>query len=357
MQTLFETTPSPIKQYSINLMWINDKKSESQQYISNEATDEAVIQRLLRPAVEWAKANPEAKINLWFDSEYTTDIAIQNTRRLLSQLIESNHLDNINFRDIRSIAMVKQNIDAFSDKIPIYFRVDLLKCIIVVEAIERESQDAAIFADLEVGDAREQRMSKDELFPSYRQKYGCCMNMNGSRIENQFLQLYNNKVMLEAMKVAVINASLKRIEYALTFAPKRLENYQQSVYQSLLWDLMDYYRAIRDRKPILVLAEPSNYENVEPFDLEKHGYAAFGFNCASSSVKEDSHFRIERSHSIPAINVFIGRGGSRHSCYPFIDRAPADGKAYCVTLMELDPQYAPPHHLEMHAEEQQRNKC
>ena len=82
---------------------------------------------------------------------------------------------------------MKQNIDAFSDQIPVYFRIDLLKCIIVIDAIERDSQDAAIFADLEVGDGREHRMSKEELFPSNRdpQRSGFFMNTNGGRIEGE----------------------------------------------------------------------------------------------------------------------------------------------------------------------------
>ena len=142
---------------------------------------------------EWAKANPEATINLWYDSEYTTSFAVAEVQKML--LI----FPNIHLCDIRTIPIVAMNPDVFSDQVPIYLRIDLLKTIIVVDAIERGRDDSAIFADIEVGDKRSpdqtRRMDKNELFDAITLTQ---LNLHGLLMveaypaENQFLQLINH---------------------------------------------------------------------------------------------------------------------------------------------------------------------
>jgi hypothetical protein len=68
--------------------------------------------------------------------------------------------------DVRQISVVRDNPDVFSSQIPVYYRVDMLKVIVLIYSIENEGCDAAIFSDLEVGEQRpkKDRMDKSELF-------------------------------------------------------------------------------------------------------------------------------------------------------------------------------------------------
>ena len=66
---LLINTIEDVKQYSINLIWINDKLDPNNDklisiFANGYKKDEP---SLFFSLVEWAKANPEAIINLWHD--------------------------------------------------------------------------------------------------------------------------------------------------------------------------------------------------------------------------------------------------------------------------------------------------
>ena len=341
----FQPSSSEIKTYSIHLMWINETRKEAQPYISTEETEEAMNTRLLRPALEWAKSNHEATVSIWYDSAFTSPTAIENTQMVLTRLMHEQNLSNIQLRDIHEIPIVQQNPDTFTDQIPVYFRVDLLKCIILVDAIERGHQDSAIFSDLEVGDARpaKDRMSKEELFTQsiieLMKKHGIILNKNGPRTENQFIQLFNHKQMLEALKFIVINMGLKRIEYVLnTLDPRYLNQYTESVYLTMLQQLPSYFSAISNHQPITII-NTKNYEET-PYFFEEHGYDPLGYVVnPAGSIGETISF--EKTRCAVSRDVDVSRGGNSHRDYPYIPRPPANGKTYSCTLMELDPSFLP----------------
>lgn len=190
------------KDYSINLMWINKTLDPSKPYIAGKYNRESeIINDVLAKAVKWKQANPDAKVTIWYDSEYTTPQAIANTRKLLDT--------NINLRDIREISAVKDNPDVFSDHVPVYFRVDLMKLLLCVHDIETEHQQCSIFSDLEVGDQRKDqgRMKKHELFNDQAMKtlmkYGILFNDDRGHIENQFIQLFNKPETIQAVKLFI----------------------------------------------------------------------------------------------------------------------------------------------------------
>ena len=206
-----------IDEYSINLMWINKVLNIQQKYISSAKDKNNLHRNLLAPVIKWAIANKDAEVNLWYDSVHTTVEAVDETKKELDILTSKQSINNIYLRNIRDIPIISINKDAFSDQTPIYYRVDILKAIIIVFSIENENKDVAIFTDLEVGNRRpnKDRMGKDELFDSATmkklEKYGLIHNY----IENQFLQLKNNELMIKSIKHAIINANLMRAEFIL----------------------------------------------------------------------------------------------------------------------------------------------
>ena len=333
--------------YSIHLMWINKTKNEAQPYICAEQSEADVTQRLLRPAIEWARANPDANVFIWYDSEHTTSAAVENTHTLLTQLMQGNQISNLKLRDVRDIPIVQNNPDAFSDLIPVYFRVDLLKCMILVDAIEREHQDSAIFSDLEIGDGRpaKDRMTKQELFAPEIMKLlneaGLILGLNGPREENQFIQLINKKNMIEALKIVVINAGLMRLMHMLnTYGPRYLPQMAQSVFVSMGQSLPKYYTALEKQEAIGVYIKGSP---IEPFSLDKHGYEPFGLLVNPSGYMQPTLRYPPGDITCATRNVDCIRGGNSHEGYDFVPRAPANGSDhYTCTLMALaEPSAAP----------------
>jgi hypothetical protein len=351
------TIPMP-RSYSINLMWINKTLKTDQKYISTSKDKKTLNAELIDPILKWALANPEAEVNLWYDSMHATKEQVHDTQNELSEQLEESGIKNVRLRDVREIPIVKANPDAFSDQIPIYHRVDLFKPIILVHSIESEKRDSAIFTDLEVGNQRvsKDRMGKNELFkPSVMKKvskYGLILNKGGisekGRAENQFLQLVDNPRMISSIKHAIINTNLARTEYALNHPDKELwvpELEAGSVYISTQQDVFNYYNStssgntIKVRPDVLGLGTPSDpWIDYRP---EEHGYTPFGNGFMprmhspfvitqdgeAERPEEVTQFAAKKvGFNSPARRVGV-RNGNAHSTdwSHLIPRPPADG--------------------------------
>lgn len=355
--------------YSINLMWINKTLNINQQFLSSAQNEEQLKKGLLLPAVKWAITNPTAEVNLWYDGEYATHQALQNTQNILNKLMQEQLIDNIKLKDVREISIVKNNPDVFSDQIPIYFRVDILKPIIIVHSIEDDNNDSAIFTDIKVGDFRDfdDRMTKDELFkPSILKKLnsqGLIMGASGSKnirgvkgsTENQFFQLVRNPKMIEAIKVAIINANLIRAvsalndqEYRSLFVPEL----SRAVYPDVLHDAYAYYDLLSQNKQVLVRPDIIGLGSAtDPwvnYDPKKHGYLPFG-NIRNPSSRTtiilDHQGKVIGRGKVSNLNFELdgpsrnvdGKEGSDHdeAWSNLVHRFPADGgDTYHVQLWE-----------------------
>src|SRR5258708_34897081 len=128
---MLSLSPLPLQRipshYSINLMWINLTLDPSKPYICTYTTESDLITQFLDKAKKWKAANPEAEVNIWYDSKFITQKSLQDTQSVLNKMGQQDSSFNIKLRDIRDIDIVKNNPDVFSDNVPIYFRIDLLK--------------------------------------------------------------------------------------------------------------------------------------------------------------------------------------------------------------------------------------
>lgn len=242
-----------LSKYCINLMWINAEKNKDSTFIANGKTESTFKTDIITPVIEWAKANPEATINLWYDSAHTTENAIKKTNDSLKDQLEKAGVLNVKMRDVRDIPCVKNNPDIFTEGIPIYFRVDLLKLIVLLHAIADENADSAIFSDLEVGDLRpsKDRMNKEELFtPEVRDglnRIGLVTNKNDIRRENQFLYLYKNPFILDAVRLS-INTNFSRVMKYLTDPRGQCRNIGElntTVYATMFNEIADFFNALQ----------------------------------------------------------------------------------------------------------------
>jgi hypothetical protein len=274
---------------------IQEKLAELKSSISPEMQEKEFVKtELLMPALEWAEINPNADINIWFDSVYAADNSLQNTQELLMELITERNLQDkisvgkIRFHDVREIEVVKSNPELFSYPIDLYFRIDLLKSVITLHEIEDKGKYSAIFTDTDTCDKR--KLSETELFS---QEYMAALEKNGgfllaaegARVENFFLQLINNPGMLEATRQAIINVNLARAQCALNIAdPDRrkncISNLQSCAVFAAQRNVFNYYKTLVTADGVRVRVD----ENFKPcgegqwvdYNPSTHGYEMFG---------------------------------------------------------------------------------
>lgn len=109
--------------YSVNLIWINKILDVNAKYIYNGFDPE---KNFFQPISLWIEKNPNAFINVWFDSKHTTRQALEESRKVLYKYT------NVRLLDIRRLPLIKRYRAAFSHVVPIYFRVDCVRMIIAL---------------------------------------------------------------------------------------------------------------------------------------------------------------------------------------------------------------------------------
>ena len=208
----------PVHFYTVNLMWINRKFDPNQQYIYPACSEEQLMKKLLQPVYKWALVTQGGVIQLWFDSLLTPKKAVQKTVQLLQGYVaEHPELAPILFRDVRELPIVQQHPIIFSDKLPIFFRVDLLRVIAQVHDVSTGVTPYFVYADLDI-----KPLSREELFDEEAMQnlktFGLvlayCPKFAG--FENNFQMLScHNKKMLEAMNYLLIELNIQRAYNAL----------------------------------------------------------------------------------------------------------------------------------------------
>ena len=215
---LHEPADVPITpdQYSINLMWINKDKMRSEQefLLGNGFTSEErrldFQQRFVRPISKWALANPESTINIWIDSEMATSVAIERSSAALKAALEGQSSGKVQFRDVRTIETVKSHGEVFTERMPVYFRVDLLRAIAADHVLKNQENQFFVYGDIDM-----QPLSADELFDkktlTFLDDFGFVMAKGGHLgFENGFQILNgNNLQFMDSHQKVIIDLSLE----------------------------------------------------------------------------------------------------------------------------------------------------
>lgn len=148
---IYEPSELPIKpdQYSINLMWINKEKIPDSQEFLFDNKDE-FEKKFIEPVSKWAKAHPESVINIWVDIEMATSDAIERSKKALLNALEGTSHGKINFRDVRSLDIVRSNSEVFNEQMFIYFRADLLRAIVADDTLRKKETKFCVYGDLDM---------------------------------------------------------------------------------------------------------------------------------------------------------------------------------------------------------------
>lgn len=203
------------KNYSINLMWINREVDVNQAHIYPSNNKNGYGKQFLTTILAWMKKNPENTVSVWFDSQLITKHAVENTQRCINQEVAKykEKIAKIELKDIRNLTKVKKNPEVFSPEIPVYFRTDLLRAIIMDESIRQNKDSYFVYSDFDV-----KPLTKTQLFDKKTlenlNKYNFVMahESNALKFENSFQIFTYNEKLLKAVKLMVINANISRAQ-------------------------------------------------------------------------------------------------------------------------------------------------
>jgi hypothetical protein len=177
--------------YSLNFLWLHKEPLLSPPLSHLMGDDERQFQKqIFEPIFDWQSKQPGANINFWYDSYMIVgDVVnvIDTTKEKLKQM--GIILDNLNFRDIRTISIVNSHAHLFKESVEIYFRVDFAKILIADHIMRHEDVQYPITIDGDVvAVSREQLFAESTL--ERLNNLGCIFGATkGSGPENSFIML------------------------------------------------------------------------------------------------------------------------------------------------------------------------
>ena len=227
-----------IKPYGINLMWVNKSLTEENTYIFPEKEADGYF----LVTQEWAKSNPDSQyLYLWYDSEFVSLNQVGNTKARLENkgvdthesdsLIKQHKACKIILQDLRKIPLVGEYQQVFSEKIDIYFRVDLLRVILADHLIKDKGERGYIvYSDFNVAWLSYDKLFEDQPYKKYTgytgyrytmkdlDEIGLVLAVNN---RDDFLRLYPyengfyilnaaKKTMVKACRLALIDINILR---------------------------------------------------------------------------------------------------------------------------------------------------
>ena len=243
--------------YSINLMWINATPSPEQKYIY-PAKDEGGWNDFIERIRTWTKLNPDATVNLWFDSFHISETAIVNTKCAFEK--EPLFGQRIALRDVRDLPEVSRNPIAFSNKTPVFYRVDLARMIAAFNLLSDQRERHFVYGDIDMSPISESELFDSETTDNLN-KFGFVFTRaagNGLKFENGFFIFGNQRPkFLEEVRAHCEHCLQIGADYALgEAAGKKSDLWLVDVVFQKLPDVVGYFYieegwATRDRKDFL----------------------------------------------------------------------------------------------------------
>lgn len=233
---IYEPSDPPInpKAYSVNLMWINEKKMmEDQKFLMrrkihynfskkhciylfgttkiDDIEAKHFQDNFINPISDWAIKNCGSSINIWYDSNLATEKAIENLKKTLLDQLNGKPHGTIYFRDIRKIEIVQKNQKVFQESVSVYFRADLLRAIVGDYILRNKEVQFYVYADFDM-----QALFCNEIFDKRTvdslKSYGFVMGKTRNGLSENGFQIINgnNKAFLNLHKKRIIDANIKR---------------------------------------------------------------------------------------------------------------------------------------------------
>lgn len=214
------------KQYSINLMWINRDSCPDQPHIYPSNSKNNYGKQYVDTIIQWAKGNPESTINFWFDSSLVSEKTITATREQLEREATKHALSpsSINLKDVRSLQQATKTPEVFTPEIPVYWRTDFFRCVIIKEELEKKPNTCCIYTDFDMTPmAKRALFDKKSLKHLQEHKFVMAHEHNLLQFENSFQMSEYDEQLLKAMQDILIDGNVIR---AHSFLQDRQERQQ-----------------------------------------------------------------------------------------------------------------------------------
>jgi hypothetical protein len=215
---IYEPSDVAVKadEYSLNFMWVNEKKmSEDQDFLLGDGDTPIkrkidFERRFVDPISIWAKENPGSPINIWFDGEMINSGAIDRSYSALRSVLDPTSYRKINFRDVRSVEVVRSLPKVFSEEVSVYFRVDLLRAIVADYTLSEKETKYFVYGDLDVKPVSRQALF-DKRTVNFLNEYGFVLAKNNKiGFENCF-QIINgeNQQLMDSHRKVIISLNIE----------------------------------------------------------------------------------------------------------------------------------------------------
>lgn len=142
--------------------------------------------------------------------------AVENTRVLIEAHAQQHtEMAPIVLRDVRTIPKVTQHPKVFSEWVPVYFRVDLLRPIIAMHILSNHETNCFVYGDLDMEPlSQEQLFDQDTVYKLER--HGFVLAGYRCLVENGFQMISNsNRLLFEAMEWVLVELNIQRAYNAL----------------------------------------------------------------------------------------------------------------------------------------------
>lgn len=284
--------------YSINLMWIFKDKDPQEKYVFPVKYENKEIEPVIKG---WATKNTDAPIVFWYDSKQVSPDQISNSQDLFNSLnktLERKPGKEITLRDVQTLAKAQEEPEVFSDRTPLYFRVDILRVMAAIPYIEScgDNKCFFVYADISVDP-----MSKAQLFDKKTTeklaKYGALfakgptslgVSLGTFGVEHIFHIISNNKPkLLEALKTVTIDLNIERAKNALQGKLDTKVKPQTNALQELIYEsiprLFEYFYHLEGLGEIL--------KNGVKYDKAVHGDQLFDATHAKTKWQNGWKFK------------------------------------------------------------------
>lgn len=296
-------------QATINLMWINRISNPEQLYIYPSKNENDLYENFLNHIFKWAAVSKGSIVNVWYDSALISAIAVDNTSRLIEAYMhECPEVAPIVLRDIRTITKVIQHQDIFTEKIPVFFRVDLLRLIIALHILANYETNCFVYADLDMEPLSQEQIFDEKTWQNL-QAYGIVMAVNPcglgpNSFENGFQIISNHNLhLLEAIDWAIIEVNIHRAQRALVgklFIPYErhcpMHHLVEVIYKSY-YAMWDYFCFLEGWGKLYHRGSYTGYDYDKVYDKETDGLKPFGISVIPQPVP--SHLAFARNGSTP----------------------------------------------------------
>lgn len=207
-------------QYGINLMWINSKYDDDQKYFcATSKNEEDYKNNCIDPITSWLmKTSPDAPVRVWYDSALTPKQLVNDAVQDIKKKLGNNDaMKKLQFLDVRKIDDILQYPKVFSEKLPVYFRSDLLRAIVADYLARHYPHEYIVYADFNIP-----ALSRDQLFDQKTleniKKFGFVMAKNAAFDQENFYENAffiidpKNQSLMQAHRKFIIEMNIKRAQ-------------------------------------------------------------------------------------------------------------------------------------------------